>query len=170
MAIRKYRRRSRWNDALKKIITDFKEQLLQSVHCRHATLSDCITACLYEAGWPVSELARQRSNPGLYERDSIVSQPRANPSIGSHVLSFFSVKLKERGNISCSFNFTKERMFVGTSCDKGSAIFRNLLCSVRASQTGCPVSSFYTRKFKPFQAGSGHLIHGMSAKRVSPAH
>ena len=27
-----------------------------------------LRACLYEAGWPVSELARQQASPVLYER------------------------------------------------------------------------------------------------------
>ena len=44
----------------------------------HCTNYFILRACLYEAGWPVCELARQQRSPGLYERidrELSLSQP-----------------------------------------------------------------------------------------------
>ena len=114
------------------------------------------------------------SNPArLSMRDSIVRKHRTSLALGSHVQSFFCVKLKDKKIFFSSFNSTKGRMSVGVKCEKQSSILRhltNLLCSSCAPQAGWPLLSLYMRKVIPFQAGSQHSINGILAKRASPAY
>ena len=69
-----------------------------------------LRARLYEACWPVNELARHKASPGLYERFD--GEPAPSQPGHWNVPSFFCVKLKEPGHIFPFFQFYKRKSVV----------------------------------------------------------